>query len=241
MPTNTVLDNISIILVECRTPANIGSTARCMMNTGISRLILVRPPADRNDDAVRLAAGADAILRNSLSTATLAEALVGHNIVVGASRHAGRLGRNTMTPRDMACEVVPLLANSKVAVVFGNEINGLENSDLALCNSLVAIPSADAFPSLNLSHAVMVLAYELYREAAAGGPAADVILAKSEDLENFYRHLQETLEKTGFIEHDLPDRMMFSLRQIFSRAKLDPREVRILQGILSSIDRLERK
>jgi tRNA C32,U32 (ribose-2'-O)-methylase TrmJ len=43
MQKATLLDNVSIVLVDTRTPANIGAAARCMMNMGLSRLILVDP------------------------------------------------------------------------------------------------------------------------------------------------------------------------------------------------------
>jgi hypothetical protein len=35
--SNPLLDNVSIVLVATRYPANIGSTARCMMNMGLNR------------------------------------------------------------------------------------------------------------------------------------------------------------------------------------------------------------
>jgi hypothetical protein len=41
MTINSSLDNISIVLVDTKTPANIGSVARAMMNMGCSRLVLV--------------------------------------------------------------------------------------------------------------------------------------------------------------------------------------------------------
>lgn len=238
MPSGTLLDNVSIVLVGCRTPANIGATARCMMNMGLSRLVLVRPPVDRHGDAFRLAAGADEILKNSLTAATLAQAVAGHGMAVGVSRHSGRLRRNSLAPREMAGQVIPLLASNRVALVFGGEINGLENSDIALCQMLVAIPSAEAFPSLNLSHAVMVLAYELFVASHSKTASGAVELARSEDLERFYLHLQQVLQDIGFLEREQPDRMMLSLRQIFGRAKLEVRDVSILRGILSAIDRL---
>ena len=59
MQNQSPLDNVSIVLVHTRTPANIGAAARSMMNMGISRLTLVDPPKDDNHTALKLAAGAD--------------------------------------------------------------------------------------------------------------------------------------------------------------------------------------
>jgi tRNA/rRNA methyltransferase len=132
---------------------------------------------------------------------------------------------------------MPYLSGNRIAIVFGNEVNGLENDDIALCHELISIPSSSAFPSLNLSHAVMVVAYELFVAAQAKLPASDRTLAPSGELEQFYEHFQKSLQDMGFIDKAHPEHMMFSLRQLFGRSRLDSREVSILRGILSQIER----
>src|SRR5574341_836510 len=97
-----ILDNISIILVDTRTPANIGAVARCMMNMGLSRLVLVNPPKDEDREASKLAAGAQIILDNSVTFSSLRDAVSGHGLVIGTSLHAGRQRKNIRTPREMA-------------------------------------------------------------------------------------------------------------------------------------------
>lgn len=238
MQNNSLLDNISIVLVDTKTPANIGATARCMMNMGLSRLVLVNPPADKAREAHKLAAGAHEIIENAAVFSALAEALGDYGLVIGTSRHRGRRRKNIGTPRTMAETVLPLLAKTRVAVVFGNEVNGLENRDLALCHETTAIPSSDDFPSLNLSHAVMIVAYELFLASGAyAGHAADP-LARLDETESLYSHLRETLQTIGFLERDHPERMMLSFRQLFGRARLNSRDVSILRGVLSAVARV---
>ena len=162
MAAQDLLDNISIVLVRTKTPGNVGAVARCMMNMGLSRLVLVRPPKDNQSEAMKFAAGAEAVLRDAIRAETLQDALAGHSLVIGTSRHLGRHRRNIGTPREMAGRIVPLLPQNRIALVFGREVNGLEKEDLALCNEFIAIPSSKSFPSLNLSHAVSIVAYELF-------------------------------------------------------------------------------
>ncbi len=231
------LDNISIVLVNTKTPANIGAVARCMMNMGLSRLILVKPPLDRNDEAIRLSAGAEEILRKAATFGTLKEAVSDHGLVIGTSRHTSRHRKNIRSPRQMAEQALPLLSSNKVAIVFGREVNGLDNKDVSLCHELISIPASDAFPSLNLSHAVMVVAYELFTSAQTKLQHSERTLAPAGELESCYEHLQNTLEEIGFIDPEHPEHMMFSLRQIFGRSRLDSRDVSILRGILSQIER----
>jgi tRNA/rRNA methyltransferase len=237
MRKQALLDNISIILVDSKTPANIGAVARCMMNTGLSRLILVDPPIDRNNDALRLAAGASAILAAAQTYDSLDKAVADHHLVIGTTRHKGKQRKNMRSPRVQAEQVVPLLAHNKAAFVFGNEVNGLTNQDLARCHELIAIPSADAFPSLNLSHAVMIVAYELFLAAGASPSVSQTALAPGADAEQFYCHLQRTLQDIEFIDPSRPERMMLTLRQLFGKARLSDRDIKILQGILSAVDR----
>ncbi len=236
MVQETALKNISIVLVHTRTPANIGAVARCMMNMGLSKLVLVGPPADENNDAVRLAAGADTILECAGRFSTLSDALSGHSLVFGTSRHLGKQRKNVRTPRDSAEEIISHAGRNRTAIVFGNEVNGLENEELALCNEIISISSSRAFPSLNLSHAVMVVAYELFLAAGAEFSGTERELAPSEELEEFYRHLQVILQGIGFLGTEQPERIMFSLRQLFGRSRPDRREVKILRGILRQIN-----
>jgi len=240
MQKAALLDNVSIVLVDTRTPGNIGAAARCMMNMGLSRLILVDPPEDNDQNARKLAAGAHEIIEKSDVFPSLAEALADHGFVIGTSRHPGRKRKNVRTPRAMAETVLPLLEKNRVAIVFGNEINGLENNELALCHEIVAIPSSEIFPSLNLSHAVMIIAYELYVASGAYAGQATGQLAPFDETEGFFLQLQETLQMIGFLERDHPERMMFSLRQLFGRARMNSRDVSMLRGILSAVDRCSR-
>jgi len=238
MLNRTLLDRVSIVLVNTKTPANIGATARCMMNTGLSRLVLVNPPHDDKGYASRLAAGADHILQRAQVFTSLAEAVSAQSLVIGASRRKGKHRKNILLPRDMAMSVVPLLTQNDVAIVFGNEITGLEICDISLCHELVKIPSAESFPSLNLSHAVMIIAYELF--VTADVPLDPLIrkLARTEDLEFYYARLRDTLQAMGFFNGQDPNRIMYSLRQIFGRSRLESRDVQILQGILSTFIRM---
>jgi len=238
MTINSSLDNISIVLVDTKTPANIGSVARAMMNMGFSRLVLVDPPEDKHGEARKLAAGAYEILDRAAVRSTLKDAVSDQGLVIGASRHRGRRRRNIHAPREMAEQTVPLLNRNKVSLVFGNEVNGLENTDLALCHELISIPSSEAFSSLNLSHAVMVVLYEFFVAATATSCPDNTELALDRELEHFYEHMKNTLLDIEFIDDRNTEHMMFSLRQLFGRTRLDGREVGILRGILSAVDRI---
>ncbi|MDP7477483.1 MAG: hypothetical protein QF442_03480, partial [Candidatus Peribacteraceae bacterium] len=48
------------------------------------------------------------------------------------------------------------------------------DSELALCNLAVRIPSSSLFPSLNLSHAVQIVCYAIYREITHAASSARI-------------------------------------------------------------------
>jgi len=232
------LDSIIIVLVDTKTPDNIGSAARCMMNMGLSRLALVRPPTDFLRRASQLAAGADGILEQAKIFSSLRDAVADCGLVFGTSRHKGRLRKNILTPHDAAREIISILPRNRIAIVFGNEVNGLTREDIASCHELISIPSSDKFPSLNLSHAVMIIMYELFLAAREPHALPVPELAASEATDAFYLQLQNTLLDIGFLDRDQSERMMLTIKQIFGRARLNKRDVAVLRGILTAVDRV---
>jgi tRNA (cytidine32/uridine32-2'-O)-methyltransferase len=131
----------------------------------------------------------------------------------------------------------------QVALVFGNERTGLENEELARCHAMVRIPSVDDFSSLNLSQAVQVMAYEvrlamLGDELPAPPPEHDEPPADAAQMEQFYRHLGQTLDDIDFHKGREPTTIMLRLRKLFQRAQPDTRELRVLHGILADAQRM---
>ncbi len=93
----------------------------------------------------------------------------------------------------------------------------------------------ESFPSLNLSQAVMVVCYELFKSSLESAGKSDQ-LARAEQLERMFEHMEETLLRMGFLDTNNPKRIMRSLRRLFGRSQMDEREVRIVQGIWSQMD-----
>jgi TrmH family RNA methyltransferase len=130
--------------------------------------------------------------------------------------------------------------HGKVAAVFGPEKTGLHNDDLDLCHTLLTIPTDPGFSSLNLAMAVQVLTYELRVASMLDeGPVFDVEAppATSEEMENFYEHLEKVLTDIEFLDPDNPRHLMRRMRRLYIRARPDKNEVNILRGVLTAVDR----
>lgn len=230
--TQQMLDNIAIVLVEPKYPENIGAAARCAMNMGISRLIIVRDDVPDREKMLKMATHKAAHLIENLEQYNdLKEALASFSHVVGTSARQGRKRRIENSPRHMLDTLLPLLENNKVALLFGPENRGLTNDDLKYCQTTVTIPTAD-FSSLNLAQAVAILCYELYWGIMYSGNIiqSSPKLADSHELEGMYVHVEELLNRIGFLRTNDSSYWIRNIRQFLGRVGLRAKEARIIRG-----------
>lgn len=232
------LDNIHIVLSHTSHPGNIGAAARAMKTMGLYRLALVNPKQFPDPVADAMACGASDLFAEAKVCATLEEALEGATFVVGLTARRRDLSHRMVTVREAAPQLAEHAARQPVAVVFGTEMSGLTNAELDKCQLLATIPANPEYSSLNLAAAVQIVAYELRLAAAEQTQPEETPreLASFEDTERFYRHLEQTLYDTGFLDPKQPKRLMQRLRRLFARARMEKEEVNILRGILTAVN-----
>ncbi|MFA6032285.1 MAG: RNA methyltransferase [Myxococcota bacterium] len=230
--------DVVIVLQQPERAMNIGAVARAMKNAGITSLRLV-DPVKRLDGAYRMATNAVDVLDAAQTFGTLREALADVHAAYAVTRR-GDLGDGTvLTPRDLAGAVAGGSAGQRIALVFGPEHRGLSNAEIGLCTRVVSIPSHESCPSLNLSHAVMVLCHEIYfaqYERPAEPVQAIEPAPEAAEIETILDHAQRTLLAIGFLKAQNPGRLQQVLRSAITRASLSRRELRVLRGVLSQID-----
>ena len=217
---------VRIVLVRPETPANVGATARIIRNTGLAGLDLVAPCDWRTVECWRTAWGSQEVLEQARVFPDLASALAGAGLVVGFSGR--RLpGAPVVEVREAARQVMALGDDEAAALVFGPETSGLTFEEMALCGHRAAIPAHPAQPSLNLSHAVMVAAYEVFRadERRRSGPRR----ASHEEKERMLGLLREGLRAIEALPGANTDGYFLEWRALFQRADLTPKEVRLLE------------
>jgi tRNA/rRNA methyltransferase len=231
-----VLENIGIILNETQLPENIGSVARAMANMGIMRLVLVKP---KNGDLARICRTATGMSVNIVEQMEVYDdlrvALEPFQYIVGTTARLGSHRTATADPRLLASELIPISQRNKVGILFGPEDCGLSNQQLRFCQKIVTIHTA-SFSSLNLSHAVIIVCYELFMHSHEPSTITLPRLANSFELEGMYDHLQEVLMKIGFINPQNPEHWMNNVRRFLSRVSLKAREVKMIRGICRQID-----
>ena len=244
-----MLERVRIVLVRPRRGGNVGAAARVMKNVGLGELVLVAPRTRVGAVGERMAAHARDVLAARRSAPDLAAAVADCVLVVGtAGREFAHLA--PADPRDAAAEIVAATARGRVALVFGPEDHGLSNADLGICQRLVRIPTADAYPSLNLAQAIAVCGYELLRATlASGAPGAakkparrqrssaassgndERAPASNAEREALLAHLEQALAGIGFLSRQNPAHILADVRALFSRAGLTRRDVQIWRGV----------
>ncbi|MCZ7380672.1 MAG: RNA methyltransferase [Candidatus Methanoperedens sp.] len=220
-----------IVLVEPIYSGNVGSVARVMKNFGFSELVLLNP-CELDMPARVMSVHAYDIIENARIEFSLKEALSDSNTVVGMTGLHGKTdNKHFRMPAYSPKQLKEKLSGKGgvISLVFGREDAGLSNEELEICDIIVNIPTSPEYPSMNLSHAVAVVLYEL--SDIEGG---ERYLADHSDVELLYEHIDEVLDDIEYKEHK-EDKTKLMLQRILGRAELTGREVQTLRGVLRRI------
>lgn len=234
------------MLVRPRGGLNVGSVARVAKNLAGGELFIVAGDYDAAQ-ARLMSVHAEDVFTARREVATLEDALAGTGVVFGTTARSGAYRDRTRDLRELvgeiagACIAAESHGGLPPALVFGPEDTGLTNDDIARCHELVYVPTSPDYSSLNLSHAVAIVLYEVLRARADIGDRVEQRprawgVADAASLEAALVDLERGLRAIGFFEDATAAHMMQSIRAMFGRARMDERDVRILRGIAGQID-----
>ncbi|MBN2496257.1 MAG: RNA methyltransferase [Deltaproteobacteria bacterium] len=233
---------VDFVLVEPSEAGNVGSCARALANTGVGGFALVRPRYADPEPARTLAVHAAQLVDEAPVFDSLEAAVARTAWVVGVSGRprAYPERKPPIGPADLVTRLDQMPSESRAALVFGPERCGLTNAQLGLCQDVLCLASADSYPSYNLAHAVLLVAWELLRadrrRAGQREPRDPRELATAGELDGLMNHARRTLGAIGYLNPQNPRLALDELRKVFARADLDPRELRMLRGIFHRMD-----
>ncbi|HTS55271.1 MAG TPA: RNA methyltransferase [Burkholderiales bacterium] len=236
MPDVSLLNRVRIVLCGTSHPGNIGATARAMKTMGLASLYLVNPQRFPDADAVAMASSAADVLERAVVCRSIDEALTGTVFAAACTARNRDLSHTVLTARETGARLVCEAAHGPVGLVFGPEKTGLTAKDVSRCGAIAMIPTNPNYTSLNLAAAVQIFAYELRQsvEVVSSYPQEIYEPASYEEVELFFRHLEQTLYDIAFLDPKHPKRLMQRLRRLFQRTRLEKEEVNILRGVLSA-------
>ena len=232
--------DIRFILVRPKDSRNVGAVCRAMKNMGLKNLTIVMDRLIDPQAASVLAIHASDILEEAAVCTSLEEAVRGSSLIAGVTRRRGKRRKYfSLNPEEFAIKATSI-EKGLVTVLFGNEAAGLSDEELSICHVAVGIPAHSEFPSLNLSHAVQIIAYEIF-------------LAMNRKMESFYNPVEnerlksmvgiamDNLRSIGFFKQvDGSDTERF-FTDIFARAAMSEREVKQMEKIFKKIGGLASK
>jgi tRNA/rRNA methyltransferase len=228
---------VDVVLLEPQKSENIGAAARAMANTGLGRLILVRPRISKPE---LMEASATRQGRSRLSAAEihsdLKSALAPYSLVAAASARGGGKRGVVYSPRRAA--PLFLAANiGRAAILFGTERAGLSSADLRSAHLVVTIPTEDPEnSSLNLAQSVLILGYELLLASGGEPPPPPVVSAAPfQDVDRALGDLEATLASIGFLPETNTGGWFMNVKKIFNRSLLTRGECDLIQGICRQI------
>ncbi|MBI9102736.1 MAG: TrmJ/YjtD family RNA methyltransferase [Spirochaetales bacterium] len=221
------LNHIRVILENPKQSKNVGSVCRAMKNMGLTRLYIAGQTQVDLDAARVTAIHAADLLETAVYCDSVEEALAGTVFSAALSRRRGKKRKYfSLYPEELAKKVLSI-KKGDVALLFGNEVSGLSDADMDLCNVAVKIPVNEEFPSLNLSHAVQVVSYEIFKALSAdreGHRPEGYTPINREELRELTGSITQNLKTIGFFTKGDTEETSDYFRDIFARASLSRRE-----------------
>jgi TrmH family RNA methyltransferase len=229
-------ERIHVVLVEPGDSRNVGAVARAMSNLGFSNLHLVAPPRYHRDDANTTACWAVDILDRARVHASLEDALAPMTQTAGFSLRAGHNRPRPLELEDWSARIgaAPV---GEIALVFGPEDTGLRQEHVQLCRWLVRIPSASSNPSFNLAQSVLLALYEMARREPRAPDAGTEAPPPQREFLELDRIMDEVLTRARFYHRGTPAPMPGVIRHLIRRIDPDAREMRVLIGMFSKVNR----
>ncbi len=234
-----------IVLVNTQIPENLGATARSMLNFGLDKLRLVAPDFDlTNEKIIPLAAGANSVIKNIRKFEFLDECVKDFNILVAVTNRIRSIKKKQINFEDLNKTIYN--NKNKVGIVFGPEKSGLDNNQISICDFVLKIESNPTFSSLNLSHAVSIVSYEIMQGSKNNlkkkSKKIEEKLANKSELINFYSILEKNLDETNFFLVKEREKIIKQkIRNIFNKLHLTSKDVKTLLGIIKSLRKNNQK
>lgn len=231
-----LLDRVHVVLVEPKGAGNIGSVVRAMKNMGLSRLRLVNPVPFRDVvEQRKMGYRSQEIIEAAREFPSLSAALRGISQVYLATAKAGKWKRDFLSPAQAAAQVVASSTGEKIALVFGREDKGVNTDESQLANFFIRIPMAGTYPSLNLSQAVMVVVYELFKTVHEGGNSPE--LPRMAEKGAFERITGNIWDLMRALEVREPDNGLFhrSLKRAMSRTRWTNADVAVFDRFCKQV------
>lgn len=232
---------IYVILIEPENPGNVGAVARVMKNFGFKKLVLINPKKEiKCPEMVCRAKHAQDIVGNMQISGwdflDKMDCLVATTAKLGTDYN---IPRSPLTPKQLAGKIN---MKQKLGIMIGRESKGLTNKEISKCDFVVSIPAHNKYPTLNISHAVAVILYELYKAKGKNKSNSEIKAAGKEYKNVLNKKMGGLLDSLDFATKEKKETQRVVWKRIFGKAMLTKREAFAAMGLISKLEKkLEEK
>lgn len=212
---------MKVVFVEPETPGNIGALARAMNNFGVEELILINPQCEVECGETRARAKhAYDTVKNARILDNLEKVKEETDLLIGSTGITPdkySYERSTLTPKQLKENIAE--AKGEITIMLGREGKGLTNEELKKCDLTVHIPTNEDYPVMNITHAAVIMLYELKEIKEEGKPPV-------EEKETLERYFNQTIDDLEDIKK--PEEVKNIFRTVINKSFIRRKEARSL-------------
>ena len=234
-------NKFGFILVKPQLGENIGACARSMKNFGFNKLHIVEPKINfPNHKAKATSVGAYDIINKAKVFNNVEDAINTFNLVVSLSARRRDINKKHILLEDFK-KIITKRRNLNIGLMFGPEASGLSNKDLSFSNYILQISTSNKFKSLNLSHSLTIICYEIFKlinKKNIMKKSSNLKTSSKSNISSILKHLVNLLEKKDFFTPiEKKHSMLLNINNLIYRLEPNDKELRILASIISALSK----
>jgi len=233
--------SIVVALVEPQYETNVGYVARIMKNFGYNQLYIINPSFDKEKAAIFATHGKDILVSSKIST--LGELRKKFDVLVGTTALPAysrlNIFRNSITVVRLSEIIKDVGVEKDFCIVLGRESSGLNNRECEMCDLIVTIDTKTDYKTMNISHALAILLYEISKSLPELTSSDDKkmmmirrsnALATKQEIDLLINYVKEVATTCGYDEHKRP-MLDSAVQRILARAVPTSKEVMLLVSL----------
>tara|TARA_Y100001970_G_scaffold235954_1_gene295301 strand:- start:25 stop:753 length:729 start_codon:yes stop_codon:yes gene_type:complete len=238
-------NNYGFVLIQPQLGENIGASARSLKNFGFSNLIITNPKCGwPNIKAKATSVGAFEIIDKTKIYKDTDSAIKNFDLVFSFSARKRDINKKHISMHNFL-KILKKQKKKKIGLMFGPEASGLSNLDLSYANYVVQIPSSPKFKSMNLSHSITLVCYEIFKLNNFKLLKQSVFkkeIGQKGKLSSILKLLHSNLDKKNFFKPpEKRSSMIKNINNLFYRMEANDKELRILGSLIGSLSKNKKK
>ena len=238
-------NNYGFVLIQPQLGENIGASARSLKNFGFNNLIITNPKCGwPNIKAKATSVGAYDIIARTKVFKNTDSAIKNFDLIFSFSARTRDINKKHISMYNFL-KIIKKQKKKKIGLMFGPEASGLSNLDLSYANYVVQIPSSPKFKSMNLSHSITLVCYEIFKLNNFKLTKQSVFekeIGQKGKLSSILKLLHYNLEKKNFFNPpEKRSSMIKNINNLFYRMETNDKELRILGSLIGSLSKNKKK